>query len=145
MYKRQNVVAGSAAAIAATDDSGCFTSVNPAFEALLGRGAASLVGRPAAEVLPAALVSSTPPVRLETDLGSGPRVLNVAVSPFPGAGPGSRARVLVLYDATETARLERALAARERLAALGMLSAGVAHEVNTPLAGVAGFARLLLD
>jgi signal transduction histidine kinase len=141
----ENVVAGSAAAIAATDGAGRFTSVNPAFAALVGREAASLRGRSAGDVLPPELCVPDPPARVEADLGGGPRVLNVAVSPFPGAPAGSKARVLVLVDATETARLEQALADRERLSALGTLSAGVAHEVNTPLAGVAGFARLLLD
>jgi len=141
----EDVVEGSAAALAATDAEGRLTSVNPAFAALTGRNAASLLGAQDVDILPAALFAPEPPKRLEADLGAGPRVLDVALSPFPGAAPGSRARVVVLYDATETVRLERALADRERLAALGTLSAGVAHEVNTPLTGVAGFARLLLD
>jgi len=141
----EDVVTGSPAAIAATDEAGRISSVNPAFEKLFGDGEGNLAGRLADDVLPEAVRSARAPTRVETLLRGEPRVLDVAVSPFPGAREGSPARVWVLSDATELARLEKSLADRDRLSALSNLSAGVAHEVNTPLTGVASFARLLLD
>lgn len=141
----EDVVTGSPAAIAATDDEGRISSANPAFERLFGDGAGSLAGRRAEEVLPTAVRTASAAARVEVSLKGETRVLDVAASPFPGAAEGSAARVFVLSDATELARLEKSLADRDRLSALSNLSAGVAHEVNTPLTGVASFARLLLE
>lgn len=141
----EDVVTGSPAAIVVTDEQGRISSVNPAFERLIGGNEGGLAGRFAGDVLPQAVLSAQAPTRLEVTLGGEPRVLDVAVSPFPGAREGSLARVWVLSDSTELARLEKNLAERDRLSALSNLSAGVAHEVNTPLTGVASFARLLLD
>src|SRR5439155_19572552 len=101
-----------------TDELGRFTSHNPAFARLVGRDERALVGVRDAEVLPPELLAAKTGERVSVPLGGETRIVDVAVSVFPGADPQTRARVYVPHDATETARLERALADHERLSAL---------------------------
>lgn len=54
-------------------------------------------------------------------------------------------RVVALDDITEQLNLEQRLSEQERLASLGRLAAGLAHEVNTPVTGIASYAQLLRE
>ena len=52
-------------------------------------------------------------------------------------------RVVVLQDVTELRELQDRIRDQERMAALGRLASGLAHEINTPLTGISSFAQML--
>lgn len=71
-----------------------------------------------------------------------PREWDVDVFPIPGAKAAAKA-VILWQDRTEERRLESSLLQAGKLAAIGQLAAGVAHEINNPLTAVNANAQLL--
>jgi PAS domain S-box-containing protein len=86
-------------------------------------------------------------VPLTTGQGESKRdfLVNLAVAPFQTPEGGQAGWIIVLEDVTDRANLEEQLRLSEKMAAIGLLAAGVAHEVNTPLTGISSFTQLLLE
>jgi PAS domain S-box-containing protein len=87
------------------------------------------------------------PVRPRRSHEPASRLVNVTMVPLQAVvGPGGEAgTIVILEDITERAHLEEQLRISEKMASLGVLAAGVAHEVNTPLTGISSYTQMLLE
>ena len=132
-------------AICYVDPEGSVRRANRVFAELIKLPVTALPGRPWLTLLPPAWVDPitklfTPEATATTaEVRSGERVL--LVTAIPTGEPG--AAILLFEDQTEKRRLQEQLLQSEKMSAIGQLIAGVAHDLNNPLASVVGFSDLL--
>ena len=139
--------------LAVVDDDGRVRRANRSLAAMLGQPlpavigeilASALLGRAEAldELLAAVRLDDRPaPLFFEQPQG---RTFRVNAARMPGGDPNQAAVVLV-QDVTEQQAMERQLIQSEKLATVGQLVSGVAHELNNPLTSISGLAEFLLE
>jgi two-component system, cell cycle sensor histidine kinase and response regulator CckA len=146
-------------AVVTVDLAGMVTFMNPAAEQLTAVKAANAIGRPASEIvrltsghlpfspLELALARGAVVQIQEAELTSSrseSRTISDSAAPVVDDGKTLGA-VMVFRDITEQKLLEKRLEMSDRLASLGTMAAGIAHEVNNPLAVIVGNASFVHD
>ena len=156
----ENIIESINVAVVALDLEGKIGSCNRAFEMLYGIKRDQIAGAPIESLLGNDVVSSIHRAAGKSgwDLASGSSIFkqylknrrnesliaNLSVIPLLDSADNNSGCLIVLDDITEKVRMEDQLLQAEKLSSVGLLAAGVAHEVNTPLTGISSYTQMLL-
>ncbi len=150
----ENIVESINVGILAVDLEDRIESWNTQMEAMYAMSRGEALGQPLSAVFPADFVEALDSVRSDpgvhhlykfplTTRAGEQRTANVAVAPLLSRDFVTVGRIILVDDITERVTLESQLAQADKLSSIGLLAAGVAHEINTPLAVISSYAQML--
>jgi len=144
----------------AVDEAGRITRCNSTFEQMLGFSREETIGKLVEEIFDESFALNLENILgksrwhlteirnayklLTLDSNGKSIILNVAVAPLRSISNSQTGAIIVLENVTSRIKLEETLQQSEKLSSIGLLAAGVAHEVNTPLTGVSSYTQMLL-
>lgn len=134
------------------DEQNIITSANNVIETITGSPPASLIGENVTTLFPSFDLSE-PNLRQTTDFNKagGEKVrigyTHIVIQPTekPSDLNGSLQKIVTLRDISEIETLEKQVRQTEKLAAIGMMSASIAHDFRNPLTAISGSAQVLAD
>jgi two-component system, NtrC family, sensor kinase len=149
----ENIVESLNIGVLAVDLEGIVESWNTRMEQLFGVARQDAVGRQLRSLLPEELAEEIA-ARGEQEQVTGiykqrlhhqgrTLTLNISITPLVSKAGERIGRLLLFDDVTQRERMEEQMSQTEKLTSLGLLAAGVAHEVNTPLAVISNYIQML--
>ena len=129
---------------------GRVATANQAASVILGLSESDIQGRPIEDLIPGMdELRATPRAARRAELafldsGRRSRRLGVTISPLVDARDVQVGQIVSFQDLTELREMEEAVTRQKRLAAIGRLAAGIAHEIRNPLAAISGSIELLV-
>ncbi|MGC0776227.1 MAG: ATP-binding protein, partial [Candidatus Acidiferrum sp.] len=149
----ENIVESLNVGVLAVDLEGTVEAWNSRMEQVFGVPRDAAVGQPLGKLLPAELASEiasrddqeqiTGIYKHRFQRQGRSLILNVSITPLVGKSGERIGRLLLFDDVTQRERMEEQMSQTEKLTSLGLLAAGVAHEVNTPLAVISNYIQML--
>lgn len=156
----ESIVESVNVGLLAVDEDGRITRCNSTFEDLMGLSREAAAGKLVEEVFDESFALNLNAIlgksrwhlteirnayKLHTyDAKGRSLILNVAVAPLRSISNSQTGAIILLENVTSRVKLEESLQQSEKLSSIGLLAAGVAHEVNTPLTGVSSYTQMLL-